>query len=105
MVDYSDLMLVLDTQKKDHHLQYTSEIRGQSYLDSPSICQKRVSIIKVGLSFPSSSRSTHYLVDTVIYRRSKDVGTPVGDWTYELTREDAWFRNVVPDVPTASLFE
>lgn len=37
-------------------------------------------------------------LDTYVYRRSKDVGTPVGDWFKELLREDAWFSSVVPNV-------
>lgn len=36
--------------------------------------------------------------ETLVYRRSKDVGTPVGEWFAELIREDAWFSKVVPNV-------
>lgn len=36
--------------------------------------------------------------ETVIYRRAKDADSPVGDWFRELIREDAWFREVVPNV-------
>ncbi|KXS98301.1 hypothetical protein AC578_6837 [Pseudocercospora eumusae] len=35
--------------------------------------------------------------ETYVYRRAKDVGTPVGDWFKELLREDAWFSSVVPN--------
>ncbi|KAK5121422.1 hypothetical protein LTR85_005254 [Meristemomyces frigidus] len=35
--------------------------------------------------------------DTVIYRRAKDVGTATGAWFAELLREDAWFKDVVPN--------
>lgn len=42
----------------------------------------------------------HALIGTesFVYRRSKDVGTATGEWMAELSREDAWFRNVVPNV-------
>ncbi|CAI6332520.1 unnamed protein product [Periconia digitata] len=35
--------------------------------------------------------------ETVIYGRKKDAGTATGDWFGELVREDAWFKDVVPD--------
>ncbi|KAF1955885.1 FAD dependent oxidoreductase [Byssothecium circinans] len=34
---------------------------------------------------------------TVIYGRKKDAGTATGDWFKELIREDAWFKDTVPD--------
>ena len=36
--------------------------------------------------------------DTVIYRRAKDAGTDVANWFAELIKEDAWFKDVVPNV-------
>lgn len=36
--------------------------------------------------------------ESVIYRREKDVGTATGDWFAELLKEDAWFKDVVPNV-------
>lgn len=39
----------------------------------------------------------HYQ-DTVIYGRTKDAGSATGQWFKELVREDAWFKDVVPDV-------
>lgn len=36
--------------------------------------------------------------DTVIYRRAKDAGTDIANWFAELMREDAWFKDVVPNV-------
>lgn len=38
--------------------------------------------------------------DTVIYRREKDKGSATADWFAELIKEDAWFRDVVPNVRT-----
>ncbi|KAF2149000.1 FAD dependent oxidoreductase [Myriangium duriaei CBS 260.36] len=35
--------------------------------------------------------------NTVAYRRSKDTGTAVSDWMSELVRDDAWFRDLMPD--------
>lgn len=43
----------------------------------------------------------HYQ-ETVVYGRSKDAGTATGDWFKELVREDAWFKDVVPNVSQAS---
>lgn len=36
--------------------------------------------------------------DTKIYGRTKDAGTATGQWFEELTKEDAWFKDVVPNV-------
>jgi D-amino-acid oxidase len=35
---------------------------------------------------------------TRVYGRKKDEGTATGQWFEELTKEDAWFKGVVPDV-------
>lgn len=37
-------------------------------------------------------------IDSVIYRRAKDIGTATGNWFAELLKEDAWFKDVVPNV-------
>lgn len=42
--------------------------------------------------------------DTVIYRRAKDAGTDIANWFAELMREDAWFKDVVPNVGLHYLF-
>lgn len=39
----------------------------------------------------------HYQ-ETRVYGRKKDAGTATGQWFEELTKEDAWFKNVVPNV-------
>ena len=39
----------------------------------------------------------HYQM-TQIYARKKDAGTATGQWFEELTKEDAWFKDVVPNV-------
>ena len=41
---------------------------------------------------------------TELYRRTKDVRTPVGDWTAHLMSEKAWFRDLLPDVGHHYLF-
>lgn len=33
-----------------------------------------------------------------VYGRSKDAGTATGEWFAELCKEDAWFKNVAPNV-------
>lgn len=40
--------------------------------------------------------------ETFVYRRSKDVGTSVGEWTSELVREDAWFKDLLPNASTSA---
>jgi hypothetical protein len=35
---------------------------------------------------------------TRVYGRQKDAGTATGQWFEELTKEDAWFKDVVPNV-------
>ncbi|KAF2121515.1 hypothetical protein BDV96DRAFT_484117, partial [Lophiotrema nucula] len=35
--------------------------------------------------------------ETVVYGREKDKGTATGDWFEELCKEDAWFKDVVPN--------
>lgn len=39
----------------------------------------------------------HYQA-TKTYGRKKDAGTATGQWFEELTKEDAWFKDVVPNV-------
>lgn len=39
----------------------------------------------------------HYQ-ETKVYGRRKDAGTATANWFEELTKEDAWFKNVVPNV-------
>lgn len=36
--------------------------------------------------------------ETFVYNRKKDSGTATGDWFRELLRQDAWFKDVVPNV-------
>jgi len=42
------------------------------------------------------------MIDTLIYRRTKDKDSPTADWFSELVKEDAWFRHVVPNVRSHS---
>ncbi len=62
-------------------------------------------VLEAGIHFqgtqPHSSQHEQTLtsiIDTVLYNRKKDVGTPTGDWFKELVRKDAWFKDVVPNV-------
>ncbi|KAK5165066.1 D-amino acid oxidase [Saxophila tyrrhenica] len=55
-------------------------------------------------SWPELSRLAHdapeagiHFQPTKLFRRSKDVGSATGDWFAELMREDAWFKDVVPN--------
>ncbi|KAF2226758.1 hypothetical protein BDZ85DRAFT_256727 [Elsinoe ampelina] len=44
--------------------------------------------------------------NTAVYRRAKDAGTPVSDWMSELAKEDAWFKDLVPNfkpIPASQL--
>jgi hypothetical protein len=36
--------------------------------------------------------------ETRVYGREKDADSPTGQWFAELCKEDAWFKNVVPNV-------
>ncbi|KAK6389350.1 D-amino acid oxidase, partial [Oleoguttula sp. CCFEE 5521] len=38
-----------------------------------------------------------HLQNNHIYRRAKDADSAVGDWFKELIREDAWFKDVLPN--------
>ncbi|KAF2708778.1 nucleotide-binding domain-containing protein [Pleomassaria siparia CBS 279.74] len=47
----------------------------------------------------------HYQ-ETIILGRTKDAGSAVGEWFSELVKEDAWFKNVIPNfrvLPKSSL--
>ncbi|KAK4574708.1 D-amino acid oxidase [Recurvomyces mirabilis] len=72
----------------------------------------KVSVAKAGTPSESYERNTWpelarlaqdlpesgiHFQDSVIYRRNKDTGTAVGDWFAELLKEDAWFKDVVPN--------
>lgn len=46
----------------------------------------------------------HYQ-ETRVYGRKKDAGTATGQWFEELTKEDAWFKNVVPNFRVLSKTE
>jgi D-amino-acid oxidase len=40
--------------------------------------------------------------ETVTYARKKDATSAVGQWFAELVKEDAWFKDVVPNVRPTS---
>jgi hypothetical protein len=45
------------------------------------------------------------LAEDRVYRRAKDAGTVSGEWFKDLVREDAWFRDVVPNVCSIGMFD
>ncbi|KAI6797003.1 FAD dependent oxidoreductase [Hortaea werneckii] len=86
----------------DYDIEYASPWAGANYLPvakpgSPSETYERN-------TWPELERIAHdlpeagvHFQDTVIYRRAKDAGTDVANWFAELIKEDAWFKDVVPN--------
>lgn len=83
---------------------------------SPTLTEKP-SVAKPGTSSETYERGTWpeleriaedlpeagvHFQDTVIYRRAKDAGTATADWFAELIKDDAWFKDVVPNVSALS---
>lgn len=68
------------------------------------IYQKLVFIFKVRnhCSLNRWSTLSDPIVETMIYRRKKDIGSATGEWFAELLKEDAWFQEVVPNVSSLS---
>ncbi|SMY27957.1 unnamed protein product [Zymoseptoria tritici ST99CH_1A5] len=91
----------------DYDIEYASPWAGANYLP----------VSKPNTQFESFERRTWpelerlardvpeagvHFQDTYLYRRSKYVNSPVGDWFKELIREDAWFKDVVPNFKVLS---
>ncbi|KAK3069977.1 D-amino acid oxidase [Teratosphaeriaceae sp. CCFEE 6253] len=94
----------------DYDIEYASPWAGANYLPiappSPALMEKP-SVATLGTPSEIYERTTWpelarlaeslpeagvHFQDTVIYRRTKDVGTATGDWFAELIKDDAWFR-------------
>jgi len=86
----------------DYDIEYASPWAGANYLPvaskgTPAYVFERDTwsdLAKLATDHPDAG--VHFQ-DTVIYRRTKDTGTPVSDWFAELLRDDAWFKDVVPN--------
>ncbi|KAK4544917.1 hypothetical protein LTR36_003822 [Oleoguttula mirabilis] len=105
-----DITIVAKHMPGDYDIEYASPWAGANY--SP--------VGKAGTLLESFERATWpelarlasdlpecgiHFQDEVIYRRAKDVGTATGAWFAELTREDAWFKDVVPNFRVLSQSE
>ncbi|KAK8219286.1 D-amino acid oxidase [Zalaria obscura] len=86
----------------DYDIEYASPWAGANYLPvakegtAPETYERNTWPDLANLAENLPEAGVHFQ-ETVIYRRAKDVGTAIGDWFSELMREDAWFRNVVPN--------
>ncbi|KAI6863811.1 FAD dependent oxidoreductase [Hortaea werneckii] len=86
----------------DYDIEYASPWAGANYLPvakpgSPSETYERNTwpeLERIARDLPEAG--VHFQ-DTVIYRRAKDAGTDVANWFAELIKEDAWFKDVVPN--------
>ncbi|KAK5133706.1 hypothetical protein LTR08_007460 [Meristemomyces frigidus] len=81
----------------DYDIEYASPWAGANYLPvakrgTPSEGLERN-------TWPELARLAEELpeADTVVYRRAKDAGTATGDWFAELHKDNAWFKDVVPN--------
>ena len=86
----------------DYDIEYASPWAGANSLpvgkpNSPSQTYETVTwreLERVARDLPEAG--IHFQ-NNFIYRRAKDANTPVGEWFRELVREDAWFKDVLPD--------
>jgi len=86
----------------DYDIEYASPWAGANYLpvgDPGSLLQKMEQatwpeLERICREIPEAG--IHFQ-ETFIYGREKDAGTATGQWFKELCKEDAWFKNVVPD--------
>ncbi|KAJ9627828.1 D-amino acid oxidase [Taxawa tesnikishii (nom. ined.)] len=99
--DYS-ITVLAKHMPGDYDIEYASPWAGANYLP----------VAKPGTASETYERNTWpelarlagklpeagvHFQDTVIYRREKDKGSATADWFAELIKEDAWFRDVVPN--------
>lgn len=86
----------------DYDIEYASPWAGANYLpvgDPGSLLQKMEiatwpELDRICKTTPEAG--IHYQ-ETIVYGRTKDAGTATGQWFKELCKEDAWFKNVVPN--------
>ncbi|KAK0284817.1 D-amino acid oxidase [Friedmanniomyces endolithicus] len=108
--DY-DITIVAKHMPGDYDIEYASPWAGANYLPvatpgTPSETYERTTWPELARLAESLPEAGVHFQDTVIYRRAKDVGTATGDWFAELLKEDAWFKDVVPNfriLPTSDL--
>ncbi|WPH04431.1 Hypothetical protein R9X50_00732200 [Acrodontium crateriforme] len=89
----------------DYDIEYASPWAGANYLPvatpgSPAETFERNTWPELAKLASNTPEAGIHFQDTLIYRRAKDKGTPVGDWFAELLKEDAWFKEVVPNFRT-----
>lgn len=86
----------------DYDIEYASPWAGANYLPvakpgSPSEGYERNTWPELERLARDMPESGIHFQDTYVYRRAKDANSPVADWFRELLREDAWFKDVVPN--------
>jgi D-amino-acid oxidase len=87
----------------DYDIEYASPWAGANYfpVGSPGTALQRFEkatwseLERICKEVPEAG--IHFQ-NTRVYGRVKDKGTATGTWFEELTKEDAWFRGVVPNV-------
>ncbi|GAB7343099.1 hypothetical protein MBLNU457_1178t1 [Dothideomycetes sp. NU457] len=86
----------------DDSIEYCSNRAGANYM--PFAGHGTESAELEAKTWPELSRLARdvpeagiHFQDCYVYRRNKDVGTPVGDWVKDLIREDAWFKDLLPN--------
>jgi hypothetical protein len=93
----------------DYDIEYASPWAGANYLPvgGPGSLLQKCEIA----TWPELDRICREIPEagihhqhTVIYGRTKDRDSATGQWFRELVKEDAWFRDVVPDVSFAFSF-
>ncbi|KAK3628328.1 D-amino acid oxidase [Elasticomyces elasticus] len=97
-----DITVIAKHMPGDYDIEYASPWAGANYLPvatpgTPSEAYERATwpeLARIAKDLPEAG--VHFQ-ETVIYRRAKDVGTATGDWFAELIKEDAWFKDVVPN--------
>ncbi|KAK0916635.1 D-amino acid oxidase [Friedmanniomyces endolithicus] len=99
--DY-DITIIAKHMPGDYDIEYASPWAGANYLPvatpgTPSETYERSTWPELAHLAESLPEAGVHFQDTVIYRRAKDVGTATGDWFAELLKEDAWFKDVVPN--------
>ncbi|KAF2772784.1 FAD dependent oxidoreductase [Teratosphaeria nubilosa] len=106
-----DVTIIAKHMPGDYDIEYASPWAGANYM--PGLSRKTESSDSAtGTDSQTYERKTWpelsrlatdtpeagvHFQDTILYRRSKDVGTPVGNWFSELLKEDAWFKDFVPN--------
>ncbi|KAF2739035.1 D-amino acid oxidase [Polyplosphaeria fusca] len=86
----------------DYDIEYASPWAGANYfpVGKPGTSLQRfekatwAELDRICRELPEAG--IHYQ-DTAIYGRAKDEGSATGEWFSELVREDAWFRDVIPN--------